>query len=87
MFVSSCLEAIASARLLGTCYRLVRVVSMALLSMSSTHIFAPFGYAQTTRTVFSRCRLLHGCRLTCVLRGLLTLAGACFCHRAIYTYS
>ena len=42
--MSSYLEAIASAPPVGTCGKLVRVVSMALLSMSNTLIYAAFDY-------------------------------------------
>ena len=46
--MSSCLEAIASTRLVGASDKLVRVVSMALLSMSSTIVDAAFDAAQTS---------------------------------------
>ena len=50
-FVLSSLEAIASAGLLGAFNKLVRMVSVALLSLSSALKVAPLGYAET-RTVF-----------------------------------
>lgn len=50
-FVLSSLEAIASAGLLGAFNKLARMVSVALLSLSSALKVAPLGYAET-RTVF-----------------------------------